>query len=120
MPAANDDDRIGLRHVTILAAPTPPYPSLPFADHVIINPEFDNMIRTQVSLGENEYHLAKREAKALGIPVAELVRRALRQSIAIEAQNSTQAPWMRYAGLVETGDAHSGQRIDDLIYGHKD
>jgi hypothetical protein len=33
------------------------------------------MIRTQVSLDEREYALAKKQAKALGISVAELVRR---------------------------------------------
>jgi len=39
------------------------------------------MIRTQVSLDEEKYKLAKREARALGISVAEFVRRAIRQSL---------------------------------------
>jgi hypothetical protein len=35
------------------------------------------MIRTQVSLDEREYALAKKEARALGISLAEFVRRAI-------------------------------------------
>jgi hypothetical protein len=29
------------------------------------------------------------------------------------------SPWMRYAGMVESGDARSSQRIDDIVYGQK-
>jgi Ribbon-helix-helix protein, copG family len=79
------------------------------------------MIRTQVSLDEGEYRLAQREARALGIPVAELVRRALRHALASPAvEPNAQAAWMRYAGLVESGDSHSSQTVDDVIYGRKD
>lgn len=74
------------------------------------------MIRTQVSLDEQEYALAKKEASALGISVAELVRRAVRQML----PPPRGAPWMRYAGFVDSGDAHSSQSIDDLVYGSKD
>jgi len=74
------------------------------------------MIRTQVSLDKQDYALAKKEAKALGISVAELVRRAVRRMLPA----SSQAPWMRYAGLVESGNARSSQSIDDIVYGHKD
>src|SRR5206468_194904 len=35
----------------------------------------DNMIRTQISLDKREYDLAKKEARSMGIPVAEFVRR---------------------------------------------
>ena len=78
------------------------------------------MIRTQISLDENEYRLAQREASALGIPVAELVRRALRRATAAGTSTSAQAQWMRYAGLVESGDPHSSQNVDELVYGRKD
>ncbi|HLX43348.1 MAG TPA: ribbon-helix-helix domain-containing protein [Bryobacteraceae bacterium] len=74
------------------------------------------MIRTQISLDKKEYAIAKREAKALGISVAELVRRALRQS----PPSSNAAPWMRYAGFVESGDAQSSQKIDEIVYGTKE
>ena len=73
------------------------------------------MIRTQISLDEREYALVKKEAKALGISVAELVRRALRQSLPARGR----APWMRYAGFVESGSATSSQSIDDIVYGSK-
>jgi hypothetical protein len=28
-------------------------------------------------------------------------------------------PWMRYAGMVESGDARSSQHLDDVVYGQK-
>lgn len=74
------------------------------------------MIRTQVSLDTRDYHLAKKEAKALGVSIAEFVRRAVRDKL--PAQGS--APWMRYAGFVQSGDPQSSQSIDELIYGTKD
>jgi hypothetical protein len=60
--------------------------------------------------------LVKREAAALAIPVAELVRRALRQVLPVNER----APWMRYAGFVESGDPNSSQSIDEIVYGAKD
>ena len=74
------------------------------------------MIRTQISLEEREYALVKQEAATLGIPIAELVRRALRQALPV----NDRAPWMRYAGFVESGDPNSSQSIDEIVYGAKD
>ncbi len=74
------------------------------------------MMRTQVSLGAREYRLAKREAKTQGISIAEFVRRAVRDKLSV----CESAPWMRYAGLVQSGNPNSSQSIDDLIYGTKD
>jgi len=74
------------------------------------------MIRTQVSFEKQEYSLAKKEAKALGISVAEFVRRAVRDKLPV----STERPWMRYAGMVASGDSNSSQNIDDIVYGSKD
>lgn len=74
------------------------------------------MIRTQVSLDKNEYALAKKEAKALGISVAEFVRRAVREQL----PPSGNRPWMRYAGMVATGNPESSQSIDEIVYGSKD
>jgi hypothetical protein len=73
------------------------------------------MIRTQVSLDDVEYKLAKKEARALGISVAEFVRRAIRQSL----PPAGSPPWMRYAGFVESGDPRSSQSVDDVVYGTK-
>jgi hypothetical protein len=86
------------------------------AGSVIIKYGSDNMIRTQVSLDEREYALAKKEAKALGIPVAEYVRRAIRETLPATGAGA----WMRYAGLVESGNRRSSQSIDDIVYGAKD
>lgn len=76
----------------------------------------DNMIRTQVSLDEREYALANKQAKALGISVAELVRRAVRETLPPTGGGA----WMRYAGLVESGDSRSSRSIDEIVYGAKD
>lgn len=75
-----------------------------------------NMIRTQISLSEEEYEAAKAEAARLGISLAELLRRSLRSIIPADASK----PWMRYAGMVESGDPHSSQHIDEIVYGGKD
>jgi len=74
------------------------------------------MIRTQISLDPREYRLVKREALALGISVAEFVRRAIRRGLPARGQ----APWMRYAGLVESGNSRSSQTVDEVVYGSKD
>jgi hypothetical protein len=71
------------------------------------------MARRQVSLDEEDYVLAKKEAEALGISVAEFVRRAIREVLPA----SGKAPWMRYAGMVESGDPHSSLKIDEIVYG---
>jgi hypothetical protein len=73
------------------------------------------MIRTQVSLPEAEYLAAKQEAKRLGISLAELLRRSLRTIMPV----NDSAPWMRYAGMIESGDSLSSQRIDEIVYGQK-
>jgi len=74
------------------------------------------MIRTQVSLDRVEYALARKEAKALGISVAEFVRQAIRSKL----PHTGRQPWMRYAGFVESGDSNSSQSIDEIVYGAKD
>ena len=74
------------------------------------------MIRTQVSLDRDEYRLARKEAKSLGISIAEFVRRAVRDKLPVDQKR----PWMRYIGMVESGDPRSSQTIDDIVYGTKD
>ncbi len=74
------------------------------------------MIRTQISLSEEEYEAAKREAERLGISLAELLRRSLRTLLPVDDEK----PWMRLAGMVESGDPRASQRIDEVVYGHKD
>jgi hypothetical protein len=73
------------------------------------------MIRTQISLSEEEYEAAKAEAARLGVSLAELLRRSLRHMLPADETK----PWMRYAGMVETGERDASQRIDETVYGHK-
>ncbi len=73
------------------------------------------MVWTRIALDRTEYELAKREAASLEIPVAEFVRRAVREKLAASRRHS----WMRYAGFVETGNPNSSQTIEELIYGLK-
>ena len=74
------------------------------------------MVRTQISLSEEEYEAAKRESQRLGISLAELLRQSLRRILPVDESK----PWMRYAGMIESGDPDSSQRIDDVVYGQKD
>lgn len=74
------------------------------------------MVRTQISLSELEYKVAKHEAARLGISLAELLRRSLRTILPADASK----PWMRHAGMIETGDPNASQRIDEVVYGQKD
>lgn len=74
------------------------------------------MIRTQISLDRKEYDLARAQAAALGISVAEFVRRAVREQLPVSGEGA----WMKYAGFVATGDPNSSQSVDEIIYGAKD
>ncbi|HXW15433.1 MAG TPA: ribbon-helix-helix domain-containing protein [Terriglobia bacterium] len=74
------------------------------------------MLRTQISLDEQDYKSAKKEAAALGISVAEYVRRAIQSVLPASGQPS----WMHYAGLVESGNRQSSQSIDEIVYGDKE
>ena len=73
------------------------------------------MIRTQISLSEEEYRAAKAEAARLGVSLAELLRRSVRHMLPADETR----PWMRYAGMVETGETDASQKIDALVYSQK-
>jgi hypothetical protein len=73
------------------------------------------MIRRQISLTEKEYESAKAEAARLGVSLAELLRRSLRQVLPTEDRK----PWMRYAGMVETGERDASKKIDEVVYSRK-
>jgi hypothetical protein len=73
-------------------------------------------INAQISLDKHEYALARREARSLGISVAEFVRRAVREALPPQGKG----PWMKFAGFVETGNPRSSQSVDDIVYGQKD
>ena len=74
------------------------------------------MIRTQISLEEDMYREAQREARRQGISFAELCRRALAQVLGHRAQKE---PWMGYAGAVESGDENASRSVDEVVYGRR-
>jgi len=67
------------------------------------------MIRTQVSLEKKDYLLAKKEAKAQGVSMAELFRRALRQRLPSTGKAPRDAPWLRFLGMLDTGDPRASK-----------
>lgn len=69
------------------------------------------MVRTEVTPTAAEHAAATREARRLGISLAELLRRSLRTVLPVDDAR----PWMRYAGSIESGDASSSQGIDDVV-----
>ena len=56
------------------------------------------------------------EAHRLGISIAEFVRRAVKDKLEVDLSR----PWMRFAGLVESGDPEPDSSADDSVYGPKD
>jgi hypothetical protein len=66
------------------------------------------------SVYEHEYDLAKRAAQSQGISV-----RVRPPGNPGSAPPAGQGPWMRFAGMVESGNARSSQCVDDIVYGVK-
>ena len=71
------------------------------------------MKRTEIDRTERDYDVLQREASRLGISTGEYLRLAVQGKLA----EMDRAPWMRYAGLVASGDAQSSRSIDDVVYG---
>ncbi len=72
------------------------------------------MIRTQVSFDKETYRAARRAAGREGISFAEFCRRAIRR--ALEGRDGDK-PWMRFAGVVRSGDPDASRSVDDVVYG---
>jgi len=70
---------------------------------------------TYIRLREKEHAAAKREAKRLGISLAEFLRRSLRGVAPVDESK----PWMRYAGIIESGDPGASRSIDSVVFGPK-
>jgi hypothetical protein len=73
------------------------------------------MIRVRIKMTKREHSIATREAARLGISLANLLRRSLRAALSV---NDTK-PWMRHAGMVQSGDPASSRHIDDVVYDRK-
>jgi len=74
------------------------------------------MIRVRIKMTRKERFIAKREAARLGVSLAEFLRRSLLTALPVNEIK----PWMRYAGMVQSGDPASSRHIDDLVYSRKD
>jgi len=72
------------------------------------------VIRTQISLEETAYREAKMEARRQGISLAEFLRRAVR--LALPPRARTGRAWMRYAGVVASGDSNASRSVDRVVY----
>jgi hypothetical protein len=73
------------------------------------------MIRTQVSLDEDAYRMAKEESRRSGISLAEFVRRSL--AAALAPRRGEKRPWMRYAGILCSGDSGASRSVNEVVYG---
>ncbi|MDE0628465.1 MAG: ribbon-helix-helix domain-containing protein [Bryobacterales bacterium] len=74
--------------------------------------QVDNMVRTQISVDRELYERAKSMAKRLGISLAELCRRSLRETVASEPVDK---PWMAYAGILD-GEPDDSKTVDEVVY----
>ncbi|MCK6556660.1 ribbon-helix-helix protein, CopG family [Candidatus Binatia bacterium] len=73
------------------------------------------MIRTQISLDEEAYEDAKREARAQGISLAEFLRRLV--AAGVRDRRTRERPWMRHAGTVASGDSAASRSVNAVVYG---
>ena len=73
------------------------------------------MIRTQVSLDEEAYRMAKEESRRSGISLAEFLRRSV--AAALTPRIGKKKPWMRYAGTLRSGDSGASRSVNEVVYG---
>lgn len=73
------------------------------------------MVRTQVSLDEEAYRMAKEESRKVGISLAEFLRRSVAASLA--PRSVKKKPWMRYAGILRSGDSGASRSVNEVVYG---
>jgi Arc/MetJ-type ribon-helix-helix transcriptional regulator len=70
------------------------------------------MKRTTIVLPDDMAELVEREAKRLGIPVSELVRRAIRQTLLGSRSKPRDIPW---AGIIDDPRMIPGSRVDEEL-----
>lgn len=75
------------------------------------------MIRTQISFERDLYRRAQKLARQKHISLAELCRRGVRGEVAREESSM---PWMRFAGVVASGDPRASRSVDDVVYGREE
>ncbi len=70
------------------------------------------MKRTTIVLPDDMAALVDREAKRLGIPVSEVVRRAIRQTLLGSSSSPREIPW---AGIIDDPEMIPGNRVDEEL-----
>jgi hypothetical protein len=73
------------------------------------------MIRTQISLDEEAYRMAKEESRRSGISLAEFLRRSV--AAALAPRRGKKKPWMGYAGTLRSGDSRASRSVNEVVYG---
>lgn len=73
------------------------------------------MIRTQISLTEEQMKRARREAAARGISLAELVRQALEQELAFSEVARVRQRAAESVGGFRSGHADTSERHDEVL-----
>lgn len=74
-------------------------------------------VTVYVSLERELYEQAKKEAGLRGISLAELVRKSLAETLKLRREDK---PWMRWAGVFDSGDPDSSSTIDEVVYGSEE
>ncbi|HEX9888187.1 MAG TPA: CopG family transcriptional regulator [Nitriliruptorales bacterium] len=73
------------------------------------------MVRTQISLPEEQYERAKRTAEQRGVSFAELVRQALVDEVADDHHRRRVERSIAAAGRFSSGDPRGGADHDDAF-----
>ena len=82
--------------------------------HLIVQSSSGSPVQgSEQAIEESNGDIVDRQRRAMAELRAELA--ALPENGAVEGS----PPWMRYAGLIETGDPNSSQRIDEIIDGEQ-
>ena len=70
------------------------------------------MVRTQISLDNQDHARAKKRAAELGISLSELVRRALRSELGERAGRGDLSDLF---GILDSGHTDTSSRVDELV-----
>jgi hypothetical protein len=73
-------------------------------------------VTVHLSLERDLYEQAKEEAGRRGTSIGELIRSSLAE--ALEPRREAK-PWMRYAGMLDSGDPDASSTIDEVVYGRE-
>ena len=67
-------------------------------------------IRVQVTVDPVVHGAAKQEAKRRGLTLSAFIREAMIAALPVDDAK----PWMKYAGMLKTGDPNSSRKIDEI------